>query len=80
MKRKKIGIAFMAVVTVGIIVSAIGSAIAVGLDQGGLIHSTFHNAVVLFGLLLIIGITVLYPDLFESKRDQVSIDQGMSID
>ena len=79
MERKKIGIAFMVVVSVGIIVSAVGSMIAAGLDLGGLIHSTFHNAVVLFGLLLIIGIAVLYPDLFEAKADQVSADQGMSI-
>ena len=80
MKRRKIGIAFMAVVSVGIILSAIGSMIAAGLDLGELIHSTFQNAVVLFALLFIIGIAVLYPDLFEAKRDQVSVEQGMSID
>ena len=74
MERKKQGIVFMVVMSIGMILSVVGMMIASGLDQGGFSYSAFQSSLVAFGLFFILGITVLYPDIFEKDDDETSLE------
>ena len=69
----------MIIICLGMILSVLGMMIASGLDQGGLSYSAFQGTFIGLNLFFILGITVLFPDIFETEEDQSPVEQDMSI-
>ncbi len=79
MERRRVGIAFMSVMCLGVVLTTVGLIIASGIDQGGTVYDAFHTASLFFVFLSVAGMIVFWPDLFKDEQNQSQAEPDSSL-